>query len=48
MIASHSKLNGLFYTAHPNIYNFIEILKGIQSETHLKLRTHRALTFKQA
>lgn len=44
----HSKLNGLFYTAHPNIYHFIEILKGIQSETHLKLRTHRALTFKQA
>jgi hypothetical protein len=27
----HSKLNSLFYTAHPNIYIFIDALKEIQS-----------------
>ena len=39
----HAKFNGYFYTAHPNVYNFIEILKNIQSETYIKLRSSNSL-----
>jgi hypothetical protein len=28
-----SKLNNLFIACHPNIYNFIDVLRNIQSET---------------
>jgi hypothetical protein len=35
----HSKLNSLFYTAHPNIYIFIDALKEIQSNTYIQIRS---------
>ncbi|XP_025193415.1 uncharacterized protein LOC112601630 [Melanaphis sacchari] len=35
----HSKFNGMFYHAHPNIYQFIEALKYIQQDSYIKLRS---------
>ncbi|KAE9522680.1 hypothetical protein AGLY_016902 [Aphis glycines] len=35
----HSKLNALFYSAHPNIFIFIDVLKNIQKHTYIKLRS---------
>ena len=35
----HAKFNGYFYTSHPNVYNFIDMLKNIQSDTYIKLRS---------
>ncbi|KAF0712198.1 MULE domain-containing protein, partial [Aphis craccivora] len=32
----HSKLNMSFYTSHPKIYNFVDVLLQIQSETYIK------------
>lgn len=37
--AFHSKLNGIFYSAHPNIYKFIDILKNVQKDTYIKIRS---------
>lgn len=37
----HSKLNNLFIASHPNIYNFIDVLKNIQSETYIKIQNNR-------
>jgi len=39
--AFHSKLNNLFISSHPNIYNFIDVIKDIQSETYIKIRSNR-------
>lgn len=35
----HSKLNNDFYSAHPNIYIFVDVLLGIQCETYIKSRS---------
>jgi len=37
--AFHSKFNALFYSAHPNIFIFINVLKNIQKDTYIKLRS---------
>lgn len=37
--AFHSKFNALFYSAHPNIFVFIDVLKNIQKDTYIKLRS---------
>lgn len=33
----HSKFNSLFYSPHPNIYQFIEVLKNVQIDTYIKI-----------
>ncbi|KAE9524358.1 hypothetical protein AGLY_015397 [Aphis glycines] len=35
----HSKINAMLYSAHPNIYQFINILLNIQCETYIKIRS---------
>jgi hypothetical protein len=37
--AFHSKFNALFYSAHTNIFVFIDVLKNVQKETYIKLRS---------
>ena len=37
--AFHSKCNGMFYSAHPNIYKFIDVLKNVQKDTYIKIRS---------
>jgi len=29
----------MFYTAHPNIYQFLEVLKKVQIDTYIKMRS---------
>lgn len=35
----HFKVNGIFYHAHLNIYQFIEALKYIHQDSYIKLRS---------
>ena len=35
----HSRLNRCFSSLHPNMFNFIDELFKVQSETHVKLRS---------
>jgi hypothetical protein len=35
----HSKFNSCFYSAHPNIFQFMNVLKKIQIKTYVKLRS---------
>ncbi|CAI6369769.1 unnamed protein product [Macrosiphum euphorbiae] len=35
----HSKFNSCFYTPHPDIYSFLEILKKIQIDTNILIQT---------
>jgi len=35
----HSKFNSCFYTPHPDIYSFLEILKKIQIDTKMLIQT---------
>lgn len=35
----HRKLNSSFNSSHPNIYNFIDVLKNIQIDTYIALRS---------
>ncbi|KAL4127383.1 hypothetical protein QTP88_011555 [Uroleucon formosanum] len=37
--AFHSKFNGMFYSAHPNIYKFVDVLKNVQKDTCIKIRS---------
>jgi len=37
----HSRLNEIFNCSHPNIYNFIDILKDIQIDTYIKIRSNK-------
>lgn len=37
--AFHSKFNALFYSANPNIFVFIDVLKNVQKDTYVKLRS---------
>ncbi|KAF0767639.1 MULE domain-containing protein [Aphis craccivora] len=38
----HRKLNSSFNSSHPNIYNFIDVLKNIQIDTYIALRSQRS------
>jgi hypothetical protein len=38
LISFHSHYNEQFYTAHPSIYIFIDVIKQIQSTTYIKIR----------
>lgn len=35
----HSKLNSMFYSAYPNIFQFVEILKNVQTDVYVKIRS---------
>ena len=35
----HSKLNAEFYSANPNIFNFTKVLKEIQIDVYIKMRS---------
>lgn len=35
----HSKFNAFFYTAHPNIFQFLQILKDCQKDVYIKLNS---------
>lgn len=35
----YRKLNNLFNSSHPNIFNFIDIKKNIQTDTHVALQS---------
>jgi hypothetical protein len=37
--AFHLKFNTLFYSAHPNIFVFIDVLKNVQKDIYIKLRS---------
>jgi hypothetical protein len=37
--AFHSKLNAMFYNAHPNIFQFINNLKKLQTDIYIKQRS---------
>ena len=37
LISFHSHYNEQFYTAHPSIYIFIDVIKQIQSTTYIKI-----------
>ena len=39
----HSKFNSCFYSAHPNIFQFMDVLKEVQIETYIKLRSSNKL-----
>jgi len=43
----HSRLNGMFNCSHPNIYNFIDILKDIQINTNIKIRSKEVIKMKK-
>ena len=35
----HSKLNGMFYSSYPNIFQFVEVLKNVQTDIYIKIRS---------
>jgi len=35
----HSKFNSLFYTSHPSIYQFLDILKQCQTDAKIKIQS---------
>uniref|UniRef100_A0A2S2QBL8 MULE transposase domain-containing protein n=1 Tax=Sipha flava TaxID=143950 RepID=A0A2S2QBL8_9HEMI len=37
--AFHSKLNAMFYNAHPNIFQFIDTMKRLQTDIYIKQRS---------
>ncbi|KAF0767341.1 MULE domain-containing protein [Aphis craccivora] len=37
-----------FYTSHPNIYNFVDVLLQIQSETYIKFRKQKKICEKES
>lgn len=42
----HRKLNSFFNSSHPNIFNFINILKNIQCETYITLQSQDSINKK--
>jgi hypothetical protein len=42
--AFHSKFNALFYSAHPNIFLFIDVLKNTQKDSNIKLKSRHLNT----
>ncbi|KAE9539705.1 hypothetical protein AGLY_004957 [Aphis glycines] len=43
----HSRLNRMFNCSHPNIYNFINVLKDIQIDTCIKIRSKEVIKMKK-
>jgi len=39
----HSKLNRMFYHAHPHIFSLVDVLLEVQNLSYLKMRTRRRL-----
>jgi hypothetical protein len=37
--AFYKKFNGKFYSNHLNIYKFIDVLKNVQKDTYIKIRS---------
>ena len=37
--AFHRKLNSLLFSKHPNLYVFVEILKNVQTDTYIILKS---------
>jgi len=37
--AFHSKINAMFYNAHPNIFQFIDTMKRLQTDIYTKQRS---------
>lgn len=37
--AFHSKFNSMFYSSHPNIFQFIEVIKNVQCDVYIKIRS---------
>jgi hypothetical protein len=35
----HSKLNSMFYFSYPNIFQFLEVLKNVQTDVNIKIRS---------
>lgn len=35
----HSKLNSVFYSSYPNIFQFLEVLKNVQTDVYIKMRS---------
>jgi len=35
----HSKLNSMFYSSCPNIFQFLEVLKNVQTDVYIKMRS---------
>jgi len=35
----HSKLNSMFYSSYPNIFQFVEVLKNVQTDIYIKMRS---------
>lgn len=35
----HSKLNSMFYSSYPNIFQFLEVLKNVQTDVYIKMRS---------
>ncbi|KAE9521880.1 hypothetical protein AGLY_017687, partial [Aphis glycines] len=35
----HSKLNSIFYPSYPNIFQFLEVLKNVQTDVYIKMRS---------
>jgi len=35
----HSKFNSLFYTSHPSLYKFLEILKQCRTDAKIKIQS---------
>lgn len=36
----HAKFNGSFYSAHPSIFHFLEVLKQFQTDTYIKMQSY--------
>lgn len=39
----HSKFNKSFYSSHPSLYNFLGVLKDMQTDTYMKLRDSKKI-----
>jgi len=39
----HSKFNSFFYTSHPNIHQFLNVLKQCQTDTYIKMTSSHNL-----
>jgi len=42
--AFHSKFNSMFYSSHPNIFQFVEVIKNLQCEVYIKIRSNGQLS----
>jgi len=45
--AFHSKFNSMVYSAHPNIFQFIDVLKNVQKKTYIKKRNIHVIKNRQ-